>query len=82
MNHDFPESFSHLPELGERFKSSWAAAESGFEEVLRTLRGCPPDAQTGLRLINESSGKQVWRGQAQGAGRCYDFAYKIQPGGK
>ena len=59
--------------------SSWSYAEKGFEDILSELRSGTPAMSKSAGLINESSGKMVWRLARSANGREYDFAYKINP---
>lgn len=60
---------------------SWNWKEQGFEEILSSLRTKRPEMTESAGLINESSGKMVWRLQMRNSdGKEYDFAYKINPG--
>lgn len=60
----------------ERRFSSWSYTEPGFEEIFHTLCTAPPGMTKNEGLLNESSGKFVWR-LSRGE---YDFAFKINPG--
>ena len=63
-----------------KFFSSWHYSENGFEEILSQLLENPPEMSVSAGLLNESSGKMVWRLKAaNSAGQEYDFAYKINP---
>lgn len=75
-----PEERLRLLAKGEKRYSSWYISQKEFAPILEKLRKEPPGLTKEEGLINESSGKYVWKVDFEMAGEKRIAAYKTNPG--